>query len=528
MALTEQMQEAIREDIADTRSKEERIKDQMAGLKSTGKFLGEAAFESIPGVSEEIATKNIEEALAKGDKVGAAIEAAGGVLGLVPIVGDIAGKTFRKTANSLRKDAKYTVDNPGYNEVYGETYAQTKQKSSDTVKQKAIDRGDTNSYQAKIGSSDGQTGFIDDAKFKPEELKNIPGALGEEKFRDTGETFIDGEKAYNKLEALKKNIAEEGYKPENILIHVREDGQPFIVEGNHRLAEALQSGRETITADIRYLRGAEEVDGPLKPADILPPQKDYQGGKRVFHATSADFNEFDFVRPGESDIGFHVGTSEQANARLRSSGENIREGERVLPLQLKKKLKPARVPDVSFFSEPNRWRAELAVPTSEKNVLRFLLDDAEDADIIAKGPTVRVGGELYVVNPQAARQGATSDVEFWKDLVRASVAAEKKLDTKNFEDKKKWFEVLKGVANKHNYDSFVYKNQYEGSSEAGLDTLVDQIKKASKGDIDPSEVDMLSKFDDSYMLLEPDQAKGLFGGRTSGEPEFMKSKGGLI
>ena len=30
------------------------------------------------------------------------------------------------------------------------------------------------------------------------------------------------------------------------------------------------------------------------------------------------------------------------------------------------------------------------------------------------------------------------------------------------------------------------------------------------------------------MLLEPDQAKGLFGGRTSGEPEFMKSKGGLI
>ena len=508
MALNEQMQEAIQEDIADTRSKRERIKDQMAGLKSTGKFLGEVAFESIPGVSEEIATKNIEEALAKGDKVGAAIEAAGGVMGLFPIVGDLAGKGFRKTANLLRKDAKYRVDNPGYNEVYGETYAQTKQRSSDEVKQEAIDRGDINSYQANLGSSGGQTGFIDDAKFKPEELKNIPGAMGEEKFRDTGETFIDGKKAHNKLERLKKSIAEKGYNPEgNILIHVREDGQPFIVEGNHRLAEALQSGRETITADIRYLRGAEEVDGPLKPADILPPQKDYQGGKRVFHATSADFNEFDFVRPGESDIGFHVGTSEQANARLRSEGKYIKKGERVLPLQLKKRLRPARVPDVSSFSEPNRWRAELAVPTSEKNVLRFLLDDAEDADIIAKGPTVRVGGELYVVNPQAARQGATRDVEFWKDLVRASVAAEKKLNTTNFENKKKWFEVLKGVANKHGYDSFVYKNQYESYN------------------LDPSDID---KFEDSYMLLEPDQAKGLFGGRTSGEPEFMKSKGGLI
>jgi hypothetical protein len=507
MALNEQMRnEAIKEaeEIdtgVDTRTKEERIKQQMDDLKSFGKFVKEEGpmfvAESTPGLGEAIAIKRTSDALDRGDKVGAAIEAAGGVMGLLPIVGDMASKGFRKTANLLRKDADYRVDNPGYDEVFGETYSETKQRSSDRVKKEAIQRGERNTYQVNIGSSDGQTGFINNAKFKPAELQDIPGAKGEETFRGSGE----------KLDRLKSSIAEKGYKPENILIHVREDGQPFIVEGNHRLAEALESGRETITADIRYLRGAEEVDGPLKPADILPPQKDYQGGKRVFHATSADFNEFDFVRPGESDIGFHVGTSEQANARLRSEGKYIKKGERVLPLQLKKKLKPARVPDVSFFSEPNRWRAELAIPTSEKNVLKFMLDDAEDADIIAKGPTVRVGGELYVVNPQAARQGATSDVEFWKDLVRASVAAEKKLDTKKFEDKKKWFEVLKGVANKHGYDSFVYKNQYESYN------------------LDPSDID---KFEDSYMLLEPDQAKGLFGGRTSGEPEFMKSKGGLI
>ncbi len=373
MALTEQMRnEAIKEaeDIdtgVDTRTKKERLRQQMDDLKSFGNFVKEEGpmfvAESTPGLGEAIAIKRTSDALDKGDKIGAAIEAASGVMGLLPIVGDVAGKTFRKIA---------------------------------------------------------------------------------------------------------------------------------------------------------------------KPADILPEKNEYTDGKKVFHATSAEFDEFDFVRPGESDIGFHVGTSEQANSRLRSSGKNIREGERVLPLQLNKELKPARVPDVSFFSEPNRWRAELAVPTSEKNILRFLLDDAEDAALIAKGPTVRVGNELYVVNPQAVRQGVTKDEEFWKDLVRASVAAEKKLDTKNFENKKKWFDVLKGVANKHGYDSFVYKNQYEGSSEGGLDFLVDQIQQASKGNIDPSEVDMLSKFDDSYMLLEPDQAKGLFGGKTSGDPEFMKSKGGLI
>ena len=32
----------------------------------------------------------------------------------------------------------------------------------------------------------------------------------------------------------------------------------------------------------------------------------------------------------------------------------------------------------------------------------------------------------------------------------------------------------------------------------------------------------------TYMLLEADQAKGIFGGLTEGEPEFMKNRGGVI
>jgi len=95
MALNEQMKEAIQEDIADTRSREERLKDQMEGLKSAGKFIGETAVESIPGVGEEIASKRVEEALAQGDKTGAAIEAAAMGMGLVPIVGDVGAKVLR-------------------------------------------------------------------------------------------------------------------------------------------------------------------------------------------------------------------------------------------------------------------------------------------------------------------------------------------------------------------------------------------------------------------------------------------------
>ena len=128
------MQEA--EDIdtgVDTRTKEERTKEQMDALKSLGRTIKEEGpmflAESAPGFGEAIAIKRTSDAFDRGDKVGAAIEAAGGVMGLLPIVGDMASKGFRKTANLLRKDAEYTVDNPGFDEVYGETYSETKQRS---------------------------------------------------------------------------------------------------------------------------------------------------------------------------------------------------------------------------------------------------------------------------------------------------------------------------------------------------------------------------------------------------------------
>jgi hypothetical protein len=91
-----------------------------------------------------------------------------------------------------------------------------------------------------------------------------------------------------------------------------------------------------------------------------------------------------------------------------------------------------------------------------------------------------------------------------------------------------WFNTLKATANKHGYDSFVYRNEYEGSDNFNVDALAEQIQRASRGEIDPSEVDVNTQFADSYMLLEPDQAKGIFGDMTEGNPAFMKNRGGLI
>jgi len=102
MALNEQMQKAIQEDIADTRSKRERIDEQMGSLKGAGRFAGETAVESIPGVSEGIAVKNVSRDLKEGDYIGAGIEAVAGLAGLAP-AGDVVAKTIRKNKSPIRK-----------------------------------------------------------------------------------------------------------------------------------------------------------------------------------------------------------------------------------------------------------------------------------------------------------------------------------------------------------------------------------------------------------------------------------------
>ena len=109
------------------------------------------------------------------------------------------------------------------------------------------------STRKNIGSSNVTGYFKTNLDLSPDLLKDLPGALGEEDFRGSSV----------KLELLEKSIREQGYKPSPILINVREDGQPFIVEGNHRVVEALKSGRTRIPVELKYLRGAEDAEGPL-------------------------------------------------------------------------------------------------------------------------------------------------------------------------------------------------------------------------------------------------------------------------
>ena len=95
-----------------TKGAERQIQEGSVPLREMAQF----GVESLPGVGEALAIKRTSDALGKGDYVGAGIEATAGLLGVIPGVGDLAGKGLRTASKAFRKadvdEAEKLVDNP--------------------------------------------------------------------------------------------------------------------------------------------------------------------------------------------------------------------------------------------------------------------------------------------------------------------------------------------------------------------------------------------------------------------------------
>jgi len=171
----------------------------------------------------------------------------------------------KKSGGALPADEAASVvpkllrDNPGAKdpEFYGPG-GWLGSKIREAAENRASSAPDTT--KATLGGMEGVTGFFrENLRIRPDALRGIKGAMGEERFAGGA-----------KLKNLEDSIAKEGYRDDSpVLIAVREDGTPFIVEGNNRVEEAIKTGRPHIKVQLQYLRGAEDVAGPLSP-DNLP------------------------------------------------------------------------------------------------------------------------------------------------------------------------------------------------------------------------------------------------------------------
>ena len=127
-------------------------------------------------------------------------------------------------------------------------------------KQEDADKG----YSKRKGIEGSVTGYYKtNHKLPVDKIKNIPGARGEEEYRN--------DETNPKSQDLSKEIGH----PSNfntqknpILIGVNHRGEPHVVEGNHRLAYAVKNKIPHIHAEVKYYNGGESVNGGFHPDDV--------------------------------------------------------------------------------------------------------------------------------------------------------------------------------------------------------------------------------------------------------------------
>lgn len=142
-------------------------------------------------------------------------------------------------------------------------------------------RDQTENYIAGITSDSKTLTTSDDPVWlSPQQLKDIPGYMGEEERR--------GDPNEPKYQELRKSIEELGYQDyegnplttDPIHISVDAKGQPYIMEGNNRLVEAIQSGRDSIPVELTYLGGSEHIEGAYNPDKLIEGPRVLRGDER--------------------------------------------------------------------------------------------------------------------------------------------------------------------------------------------------------------------------------------------------------
>ena len=499
--------------------------------------------EFIPGVGEAMALKRTSDALDKGDYLGAGIEATAGLLGIVPGVGDAAGKALRVSANALRTpkwfketkvDTNLAPDSSRKTQIT--TTTPTYRKVRDLLPEgKTLDFGSGKGVGARDVGFDTYEPFPD-ADFTPNysSAKDIPDESYEnvtslnvlnvvkpetrtEIVTDIGRILKPGGTAI--ITTRGADVFGNAKNPVKGVLG-DEPGSVITSSGTYQKgftqAELQEYVQETLGEGFEVVNISGAGQAGVKITKTKPVS--YDVNNPIFHATKGDFSQADLV-PVNGDIGFHVGTSKQADFRLpylpkdptplqRKGYLEDAEGARVLKLALRDDLKPLRVPDIGQFKQPDSWLGQLAVDADDEHIIRYLNQEPEDAALLASAPKVEVGGKTFIMQPDVRRTKMPSEV--WADLVKAaqrnkvltqgSSPAGTNIKVDKQISKMRWFTDLKDVLNKHGYDSLVYRNEYEGAFDMA----------------------------DSYMLTEPDQVKNVFGGMTPGDPDLNKNRGGLM
>ena len=342
------------------------------------------------------------------------------------------------------------------------------------------------------------------------------------------------------------------------------------------VAQAIAKGLTALAA-----RGGKEAGEAIarQTDEAVSRQADMSSGLRsvyeqpVYHSTKniediIDVDEIRFVsKEPEADIGFHVAltplaanqriilndarqeylaklfredVSEASKKQALDSLEKQYEDSSNLLLKLNDSVNPARVPDVANFKNPLNWAETIA--TSKKD-----FPDKFDQTLMTTPKTygfdpliVKHKGDELLVNPifldDAMKRDGKIDKEYIEDLVKlvydfkdkilkkpSPGSTKKRFDILNsVQDRRTWFEELKKLNKKYGYNSFVYRNKYEGFD-----------KRSARLDPKTGETEIIrdkpKKSEDSLMLMYPEQVKYATASQFNPQsPKLSMKRGGSV
>lgn len=575
MALREQTQRLLSQEDVTADNVEEMYGVEGVDLPDiTAKDVGMFVAESTPFLGEAIGLKRTSDALDEGDYVGAGIEGLATLAGVAPVFGDAVGKGIRalkpkKTVKAYKLFTKGEDGNLYPLFVDADTKIPEGEFISAVIPESVFTAPNGKKYVPSKGTGD-KKGTGDNIKIPDQATRDIliekgflpagskaktvkavalrpgfhagdsPAAphIGLEykgqKYRSDDQVWAEVEMPadtdWQSVADANASVVKSG--PRKGLLNAGEaqitDQLPSggyyryktnpNMQGNWLISGEMKVNRVLDADEVKRLNDEAGTSDLPTLAALKAKEVGYDKDNPIFHATKGDFSQADLV-PVNGDIGFHVGTSRQADFRLPVLPENATalqrknyledaEGARVLKLALKSDLKPLRVPDIGQFKQPDSWLGRLAVDSSDDDLITYLKKDPEDAALLASAPKVEVGGKTFIMNPEI--RASRMPPEVWADLVTAaqrnkvltqgSSPAGTNIKVDKQISKMRWFNDLKESLNKHGYDSVVYRNEYEGAFDMA----------------------------DSYMLMEPDQVKNVFGGMTPGDPDLNKNRGGLM
>ena len=325
---------------ADTRTKQEMLSDQMAGLGVVGK----TAVESVPGVGEAIVAKEVAEDASSGDYLSAGIGTAALGMGFLP-AGDILNKPLRAAAKKFRKQDNESAKKLMIDEAAAETWKETN-KLPESQRQKRVpevQQAATDLSEGKITSKEYRRAVSANQPIQPITKENFPDMPTKTEIVGALKA-TDPRKVDTGIVGLNKSIPDGTRVGSRLDIPSYDNYDKWIVslhDGTVRNGKAIGYGQTAVLKDVEFISSAKGGLGIAKgkaKTTIARIHGDYQNAEpeNVFEAAKQLIDDPEWTQVGMNPFRHSYFYDKATGNPVTKADEVIQVGPLVLAKGVKK------------------------------------------------------------------------------------------------------------------------------------------------------------------------------------------------